>query len=117
MRYLACVALGLVMSGCASESSPTAPTQPTLPATLFTRSGVGNTVFDMPTYVSRARIAGTYTGSSSNFIVKIGGRLIVNELVGTSFGQTRYEGTHLVDGGVVAIENSTGVSWSISEVR
>ena len=42
---------------------------------------------------------GTYTGFSSNFIVRIGGRLIVNELLGTTWGQTRYDGTLLTGGG------------------
>lgn len=84
----------------------------------FTRSGVGNTVFDMPTDVARVRIVATYNQNSSNFIVKIGGRLIVNELMGTAWGQTRYDGTHLTGGGgVVEITNSSGVAWSFEEQR
>lgn len=84
---------------------------------IFTRSGTGNTVFDMPTYVARVRIRGTYTQFSSNFIIKIGGSLIVNELLGTAWGPTTYDGTHLTQGGVVEITNSSGVAWSIEEVR
>lgn len=85
---------------------------------IFTRSGNGNTVFDMPTYVARVRIRGTYTQFSSNFIIKIGGHLIVNELLGTAWGPTTYDATHLTQGGgVVEITNSTGVAWSIDEVR
>lgn len=85
---------------------------------LFTRSGTGNTVFDMPTDVARVRIIATYTQNSSNFIVRIGGRLIVNELVGTFWSQTRYDGTHLTNGGgVVEITNSSGVAWSFEEQR
>jgi len=83
----------------------------------WTRSGVGNTVFDMPSYFSRVRIIGIYTGYSSNFIVRIGGRLTVNELVGIGWGQTRYDGVHNNSGGVVEITNSSGVSWSITEER
>jgi hypothetical protein len=85
---------------------------------VFRRSGIGDTVFDMPADVARVHIVGTYTGSSSNFIVKVGGRLIVNELLGTFWGQTRYDGTLLTGGGgVVSITNSSGVSWSFEEVR
>jgi hypothetical protein len=85
---------------------------------LFKRTGSGDTVFDMPADVARVHIVGTYTGFTSNFIVKIGGRLIVNELLGTAWGTTRYEGTLLTGGGgVVAITNSSGVSWSVEEVR
>lgn len=84
----------------------------------FFRSGVGDTVFDMPLDVVRVRIIGTYTSHSSNFVVRIGGRLIVNELIGTGWGTTRYDGTLLTGGGgVVSITNSSGVSWSIQEIR
>jgi hypothetical protein len=85
---------------------------------LFRRSGTGDSVFDMPADVARIHIIGSYSGSSSNFIVRIGGRLIVNELVGTFWGQPRYDGTLLTGGGgVVAITNSSGVNWSFEEVR
>ena len=73
-------------------------------------------VFDMPTYVSRVRVVGTYTGYSSNFIVHVGGRLLVNELLGTGWGTTRYDGTLLTTGGVVEITHSSGVSWSFTQV-
>lgn len=84
---------------------------------LFRRSGTGNTVFDMPTHVRRVRIVGTYTRSSQNFVVWIDGDLIVNELLGTHWGMTRYEGIHLTGGGVTEVKLSSGVSWSFSEVR
>jgi hypothetical protein len=82
----------------------------------WSKSGVGDNVFDMPTYVSRVKIIGTYTGYSSNFIVYVGGRLLVNALLGTGWGTTRFEGTYLTSGGVVQITNSSGVSWSFTEV-
>lgn len=84
---------------------------------LWERTGAGNTVFDMPTTIARVRIVGIYRGNSSNFIVRIGGRLVVNELVGRSWNQERYEGVHLTSGGVVEITNSSGVEWSFVEVR
>lgn len=84
----------------------------------FFRSGVGDTVFDTPVDVARVRIIGTYTGNSSNFVVRIGGRLIVNELLGRSWSMTTYDGTLLTGGGgTVAITLSSGVSWSIQEIR
>jgi hypothetical protein len=55
----------------------------TLRPPTFTRSGLGDTVFDMPTYVSRIRIQAQYPGFSENFIVHIAGRHMVNELLGT----------------------------------
>lgn len=85
---------------------------------VFRQSGSGDSVFDMPLDVVRVHIVGNYGGSSSNFILKIAGRLIVNELVGTFWGQVRYEGTLLTGGGgVVAITNSSGVAWLVEEVR
>ena len=52
--------------------------------------------------------------TSSNWIVKIGGKLIVNELIGTGWGQTHIEGTYTTTGGVVEITNSTGVAGSFT---
>lgn len=83
---------------------------------IWSRSGWGDMVFDMPTYVSRVRIIGTYTGYSSNFIVYVGGDLLVNELLGTGWGTTRYDGTLLTSGGIVEIKYSSGVWWSFTEV-
>lgn len=87
---------------------------------LYSRSGSGDTVFDgMPAYVTRVKVVGVYTQRSSNFIVRVNGRLIVNELLGTSWGTTRYEGIlSLPSGpGTVEITNSSGVTWTIEESR
>lgn len=87
------------------------------PRAIFTRTGVGDAVFDMPLDVARVRIIGIYNGRSSNFIVRIGGRLIVNELLGDAWGSRRYDGTLLTGGGgVVSITDSSGVQWSFEEV-
>jgi hypothetical protein len=103
---LACtLALSLILPACGGSGNE--PDR--LP---FTRSGTGNQVFDMPLDVERVRITGAFTGSSSNFIVWVGSDLVVNELLGTAFGPTSYEGTHQVEGGVTRVENSTGVAGS-----
>ena len=89
-----------------------------LPSALWTQSGTGNTVFTMPSYFARVRIIGIYNQYSSNFIIRIGGRLVVNELLGTGWSTTTYDGVHLTNGGgVVEITNSSGVAWSLTEQR
>lgn len=94
----------------------------TLPITAsgkYTNSGSGDTVFDMPTYIRRIRVVGVYNGYGSNFIVRIGGSLAVNEILGdTTIGiGRRYEGTLQTTGGAVVITNSSGVQWSFEETR
>lgn len=88
-----------------------------VPIPVFTRSGSGDTVFDLPSTVSRIRIQAAYTGNSSNFVVYIGGRLIVNELLGRGWNMTTFDGTYLTGGGVTEIKLSSGVSWTFTEVR
>lgn len=98
---------------------------------LFTMNGVGNNVVNVPASVTKLRIIGTYTASSSNFVVWIGPagsacgvvansncHLLVNELLGTSWGQTVFDGVQQTGGGtVLSVQFSSGVSWSITEVR
>jgi len=86
---------------------------------VFRQTGSGNNVFDVPRHVVRIRIIGSYPASSSNFVVRYNGSLVVNELVGTYWNMPRYEGVHLVatGGGTMAITNSSGVAWSFEEVR
>lgn len=89
-----------------------APPRPT-----FSITGVGDSVFDMPLDVTRVRVIGIYNGYSSNFIVRLNGRSIVNELLGDGWGTRRYDGTLLTGGGgVVSIVSSSGVQWSFEEV-
>jgi len=76
-----------------------------------------HTVFELPTSVSRVKVTGARSGYSSDFIVKIGGSLVVNELLGTGWSRTYVEGTYLTSGGVVQITSSTGVCWSFAQVR
>lgn len=88
-----------------------------LPTVPFRRIGTGDTVFDMPTYFTRIRVTGTYTGNSSNFIVYVAGRLLVNELLGRAWNTTVFDGTYLTSGGVTEIKLSSGVAWTFTEVR
>jgi len=83
---------------------------------LWSAAGSGDTVFDMPTYVSRVKITGTYNRYSSNFIVYIAGHLVVNELLGTGWDSTYFEGTYVTNGGTVEIKYSSGVAWTFTEV-
>jgi hypothetical protein len=82
---------------------------------IFTMSGVGNTVFTIPSYVTRIQITATYTGYSSNWIVN--GAVFIDDLVGTGWGLTVDSGTYATTGGTVAITSSTGVAWTFTEVR
>lgn len=84
---------------------------------FFRRTGSGDTVFDLPTSVSRVRIVADYPGNSSNFVVYIAGRLIVNELIGRGWSSTHFEGTYLTTGGTVEIRLSSGVSWEFQQVQ
>ncbi len=85
----------------------------------WSHSGTGDTVFDMPQAVRgiRVRIQASYTKQSSNFIVYVNGDLIVNELLGTFWRATSFDGTYLVAGGVVETTDSSGVKWRFDEVR
>ena len=82
----------------------------------------GNNVFDLPAYVTRVHIVGTFGGSCQNFILHIAGRGIVNEILGTCGVATtgaRYDGTHQLvsPGGLVEVLNSSGINWVVEEVR
>jgi hypothetical protein len=92
------------------------PSGPSTPPPLFVQTGSGNAVFDMPTRVDRVRIQAVWNQTNtSNFIVTIGGVLTVNAVLRDSI---TYDGTHLTNGGVVAITNSQNISsWTFTEVR
>lgn len=91
------------------------------PTPLWTASGIGDSVFDMPTTVARVRIQAMPTTSCQNFVVRIGGRAsTVNVILGTcSVADARtLDGTYLTGGGgVVSITISTGVQWTFTEIR
>jgi len=87
------------------------------PAPPFSVSGVGDNVFDMPTCVARVHVVGRFNGFSSNFIVHVNDRLLVNELLGTFWSQTVYDAVLLTTGGVTSITGSSGVQWTFTEVK
>ena len=123
-RLLIALCLATLVAGCSkdspsgpSNSTTTSTTTTTIPAPIWTFSGSGNSVFDMPTYVSRVRIFGHWSGrGTSNFIVHVGGRGVVNEILRD---HNPYEGIHLVTGGgVVEVVNSGEIdNWTFTEVR
>ena len=65
----------------------------------------------------QARGASARTGVTSSFLVTIGGRVVVNDLVGSQWMPPVSDGIYATTGGAVAITNSTGVSWTFTEVR
>ena len=103
------LALVLLLAGCESltESEP------------WSISGLGNDVIDRPGSVERVRVTGSYPGEYQNFIIHCGTDLVVNEILGSRSESTQYAGTHLLERGCNPIEvtNSTGVAWSLTEVR
>ena len=78
-------------------------------------------MFGMPTSVDSVRIQATPTTSCQNFVVGIGGRRsTVNLILGTcSIADARtLDRTYLSGGGgVVSITISTGVQWTLTEIR
>lgn len=82
----------------------------------FYKEGQGDTVFDMPTNVRRVKITGQWTGSgTSNFIVYIGGYLVVNEIM-RSYPNGHFEGTYATNGGAVQIKSSGQIAWTFLQV-
>ena len=111
-RYLFTLILPLVFVIACGDDTPTSPTS----ARAWSRSGTGNTVFDKPRSANRVRVTGEYDGNASNFIVYCEGDLLINELLGTGFDATQYEGTHNMGHcGEVEITDSSGVRWSFTE--
>ena len=90
---------------------------PEPPKPMWSHSGTGDMVFNMPSYVRVVRVTGTYSGYAQNFIVYVDGWLLVNELMGTGFSQTYFSGTYLTSGGVVEIKSSSGVAWTFTQVN
>lgn len=82
---------------------------------VFSITGRGNQVFDLPARQMRIRVYARWSGrGTSNFALYVGGRLIVNTILRN---QNPYEGTHLVFGGTSRTEIADNVEeWRIEEI-
>jgi hypothetical protein len=93
------------------------------PNPIFVQSGIGDSVFTLPSYVTRVRVDASFSGSCQNFIVRVSTSTLslINVIIGTcSVADTRspFTGTYAINnGGVVTITNSTGVNWTFTELR
>lgn len=111
-----------ILTGSFLLESTTPPRSNGGSARLWSKSDTGANVFAKPCNVSKVRIQGTYSGNGENFIVWFEGDsgrdLLVNEILGTGEGySTSYSGIHRAEGcGEFVIEDSTGVSWEVTEV-
>ena len=125
-RYYTCLSSTHVEWDCVSASlTVTGPSS----GGTWSMSGTGNAIVELPTDIRFIRIQGEYSGYSSNFIVWCGryadaGGLLVNELLGTGWGQTRYSGVHSALRSYnrrgdpcreLEIEESEGVRWTIND--
>jgi len=79
-------------------------------------SGTGDDLLETPTDLRRVRVTGSFSGATSKFVVWIGNVKLVDTRLGTGEGQTAFSGTFDTLGGVTAILESGGVSWSITQV-
>ena len=98
----------------------------------WSATGTGARLLDLPNDIEYVRITGEFQGNSQNFTVWCGsdtdddrGGLLVNELMGTSWDQTRFSGIFSTRRrynnagdpcGQLEINYSVGVQWTITEV-
>lgn len=101
---------------CGGGSSASAPVSGAV-AGLFSQSGTGDGVVTLPANVTRVRIQADFAGVAQNFVVKVAGASVVNEIVGTSRNPAGFAGTILVPAGSVVAISGTDVTWQITEVR
>ncbi len=83
---------------------------------VFALTGSGNTVFEMPTHISRVRITGRFvdTGGAATFVVFRNGILEINSDLRTAdFDVTGF----MTGGGRIQIQNSSSIAWAFTEVR
>ena len=90
----------------------------------WSQAGTGSAVVDMPKYIKAVHVVGSYTGVTSNFIVRVGHCVLVEDQLGTGARRTISDGTYPVtpaltpsSGSVEIIVDSPDVSWSITEDR
>jgi hypothetical protein len=99
---------------------------------IFSTSGAGDGSFDLPAWVDKVRIVGTFTGSSTPLTVWVGNQnvacgvvidgscnLLLDITLGTAVGRTTSDNTKLIGGSSVTktITLTTGAAWTITEAR
>ena len=88
---------------------------------VFSRSGSGDTVFTIPSHVTRLRVDANTASSCQNFIARANGLSFVNIIMGTcSVSDSRgpFTGTYIVPAGAtISIVSSTGINWTFTESR
>lgn len=88
-------------------------TQPDTPGGgKLNKSGVGDAVFVLPARSARYTVSGRMPQGTENFVVKVGGRLVVNEIVGTEGYTTTFSAAPQEQ---VQVTNSPGVTWHFTE--
>lgn len=79
----------------------------------FSKSGVGDSVFVLPPRSSRYTVTGRYTlGGTTNFAVRVGGRLVVNEIIGAAGFTAAFQAASQEQ---VEVFNAAGVAWTFTE--
>ena len=86
------------------------------PAPAFTRSGTGPGFFTLPASVAAVRVQTNAPTSAEHFTVYVGGRLVVNEVLGVP-ELPAFSGSFLVAGGAqVEIRDGAAVQWAITAI-
>ena len=100
-----------VVTGEGVAWSLSAASADTASSAKLNRSGVGDAVITLPARAARYTTTGR-SAASSNFVVRVGGRLVVNEIVGPAGFSGSFSGQAQEQ---LEIVNSPGVEWTISE--
>lgn len=83
-------------------------------AGTWNMAGTGNAVITLPANVRQIRVAGAWNRTDdSTFVVRIGGQVVVNEIL---FDAVIYDSVHAVAGTVVEVVNSPNVTWFMIQV-
>jgi hypothetical protein len=78
----------------------------------LSRSGSADAVFVLPARAARYTISASSSDGGRNFVVRVGGRLVVNEIVGA----TGWSGSFVFQAQErVEITNASGVNWTFAE--
>ncbi len=81
----------------------------------WSQAGTGSAVVDMPRHIRAVHVIGSYTGVRSNFIVRVGQCVIIEDQLGTGASRTMSEGTYPV---TPALTPSSGiVEIIVSSIR